>query len=55
MSHGFQRWNLCCSKEVKTVLMGYTCIPFRGAIFYLGNCDIPFGLYDLGKTRTQKR
>jgi hypothetical protein len=22
------------------MLFHYTCIPFRGAIFYLGNCDI---------------
>ncbi len=47
MSDGYQRRNLCCRKEVKRVSMGSTCIPFRGAILYLGNCDIPFCRYGL--------
>jgi hypothetical protein len=32
-------------EEVKTVKTSYTCIPFRGAIFYFDNCDIPFVVY----------
>jgi hypothetical protein len=30
----FYRWNLCCRMEVKTVLLGYTCIRFSGAFFF---------------------
>jgi hypothetical protein len=36
------------------VLFGYTCNPFRGAIFYLCNCDIPFGCTEVGGPRTTK-
>jgi hypothetical protein len=55
MSDGYQRRNLCCRQEVKMEIMGSTCIPFRGAIFYFGNCDIPFCRYGLRKTGTRKR
>jgi hypothetical protein len=42
ISDGYWRRNLCCWKEVNMVLIGSTCISFRGVIFYLYNCDIPF-------------